>query len=130
MGLDQKDSISSYRSDNPLHKNPISLKMTLNRFELLLNRFHFFNKGIVKRNRQGKIQPLLNLLNRDFKSICTPGNVVINEILIPWHGRLKFCQFIPSNDHKYGIKLFKLFTEKFYIQSVHLFRKIRIRSKR
>ncbi|CAH1989337.1 unnamed protein product [Acanthoscelides obtectus] len=28
--------------------------------------------------------------------------------MIPWRGRLKFRQYIPSKSHKYGVKLFKL----------------------
>ncbi|KAG5883710.1 hypothetical protein JTB14_012416 [Gonioctena quinquepunctata] len=34
--------------------------------------------------------------------------MVINESMIPWRGRLKFRQYIPTKSHKYGVKLFKL----------------------
>ncbi|KAG5865578.1 hypothetical protein JTB14_014080 [Gonioctena quinquepunctata] len=34
--------------------------------------------------------------------------MVIDESMIPWRGKLKFRQYIPTESHKYGVKLFEL----------------------
>ncbi|KAG5886405.1 hypothetical protein JTB14_030764 [Gonioctena quinquepunctata] len=43
------------------------------------------------------------------KQTYTVGQeMVIDESMIQWRGRLKFRQYIPTKIHKYGVKLFKL----------------------
>ena len=60
-------------------------------------------------DRLAKIQPLLDVLEQNFKELFCPGeDIVIDETLIPWRGRLIFRQYIPNKAHRYGIKLFKL----------------------
>ena len=112
MGLNRKSTIGSYWSQSPLYKNEIAGKMSRNRFELLLNCIHFSdNEELEDGNRLWKIQPLVDLLLRKYKAVYSPGvDVVIDETLIPWRGRLKFRQYTPNKAHKYGIKLFKLCT--------------------
>ena len=47
-----------------------------------------------------------------YKQIFSPGNIIVNETMVPWRGRLTFRQYIPTKSHKYDIKLYKLcFTE-------------------
>ena len=94
MGLNRKSTIGSYWSQSPLYKNKIAGKMSRNRFELLLNCIHFSdNEELEDENRLWKIQPLVHLLLKKYKAVYSPGvDVVIDETLIPWRGRLKFRQ--------------------------------------
>ncbi|KAL7635477.1 UNVERIFIED_CONTAM: hypothetical protein RMT77_014546 [Armadillidium vulgare] len=117
MGLNRKGSIDEYWSKSPLFESPLTEKlMSRNKFQLLLNLVHFAdNNSIEKGNRIGKIAPLIDLLVKNFQSVfCPPKDVVIDETLVPWRGRLIFRQYIPQKAHKYGIKLFKLCTTEGY----------------
>lgn len=49
------------------------------------------------------------------QKIFSPGlDIVIDETMVPWRGRLIFRQYIPTKAHKYGIKLFKLYSIEGY----------------
>ncbi|KAJ8969806.1 hypothetical protein NQ314_001563 [Rhamnusium bicolor] len=51
-----------------------------------------------------------------------PGDtIVIDETMVPFHGRLKFRQYNPSKAHKYGIKLYKLCTPHGYTWDVKIY---------
>ncbi|KAL4098418.1 hypothetical protein QTP88_023037 [Uroleucon formosanum] len=63
----------------------------------------------VTSDKLGKIQPLVCKLVSIFKKIKVPGeNIVIDETMIPFRGRLIFKQYIPNKTSKYGVKLFKI----------------------
>lgn len=50
---------------------------------------------------------------KNYKNVYTPGEkVCVDESLVAWRGRLIFRQYIPNKRAKYGIKVFKLCTEK------------------
>lgn len=52
---------------------------------------------------------------KNYQNVYTPGEkVCIDESLVAWRGRLIFRQYIPNKRAKYGIKVFKLCTEKGY----------------
>ena len=123
MGLSRKLTIDSYWSQCPLYKNEIAGKMSRNRFELLLNCIHFSdNEELEDGNRLWKIQPLMDLLLKKYKAVYSPGmDVVIDETIIPWRGRLKFKQYIPNKAHKYGIKLFKLCTTDGFTYNMEIY---------
>ena len=97
--------------------------MSRNRFELLLNCFHFAdNQNIENGDRLGKIQFLLNILTKKYKSIYTAGkDVVIDETLIPWRGRLKVRHYIPNKAHKYDIKLFNICSIKGFTYNLQIY---------
>ena len=60
-------------------------------------------------DRLAKILPLIDILESNFKNMfCPEKDIVIDETLIPWRGRLIFRQYIPNKAHRYGIKMFKL----------------------
>ena len=51
----------------------------------------------------------MNLLLERYKGVYQLGSqIVIDETLMPFRGRLAFRQYIPNKRHKYGCKLFKL----------------------
>lgn len=122
FGLDQKPSIASYWSQNPLYKSEISRYMSRNRFEIILANIHTCNNEIADTSdKMYKIRYLIEDLNEKFVKYYTPGrNVCIDESMMAWRGNLNFRQYIPSKRHKYGIKFFKLclphgYTHKFEI---------------
>lgn len=52
---------------------------------------------------------MVDLLINSFKKCkVPPENVVIDETLIPFRGRIIFRQYIPNKAARYGIKLYKL----------------------
>lgn len=124
MGLLRAGEISDYWRASPLYKTSIpEMTMSRNRFQILLNCLHFAdNTKIVNGDRLGKIQPLLDSLLRNFQTVFTPGcDVVIDETLVPWRGRLIFRQYIPNKAHKYGIKLFKLCSTEGYTYNISIY---------
>ncbi len=119
MGLNRRGTIEKYWSDDPLFISAITQKgrtMSRNRFQILLNCFHFTNNELVDKNdRLNKIQPLIDALKNNYQKVYVPAeDFVIDETLVPWRGRLVFRQYIPNKTHKYGIKLFKLCSLKGY----------------
>ena len=106
-----KGKIANYWSTNPLYNNEVAPSIMFhNRFQELLRYIHFVdNVTIDLTDQRAKIQALVDLLQSKFQELYTPeDSIVIDESLIPWRGRLIFCQYIPFKAHKYGIKLFKL----------------------
>ena len=78
---------------------------------MLLKCLHFCNN---KDNLAGfsKLKKF-NLAIHQLKQAVTPGQeVVIDETMIPWRGRLSF--YIPGKAHKYGVKIYKLCTVEGY----------------
>lgn len=90
--------------------------MSLNRFQLLLSMFHFSNNEDTPRgDRLFKVQNLIDLLTEKFQMCVFPGkDVCIDETMIPFLGRLLFCQYNKQKRHRYGIKIFKLCSEPCY----------------
>lgn len=124
MGLVRLGSIPSYWSTSDIYKNNVAAKiMSRNRFELLLSNIHFSNnEEIPQGDRLGKIQPLIDALQKKFQDIMIPAqDFVIDETLIPWRGRLVFRQYIPNKAHRYGIKLFKLCSTEGYTWSSKIY---------
>lgn len=115
MGLNELPCINYYWSKEPIFKNEfISTIMTRDRFLLLLRCFHFCNNNdnnLDKSDRLYKIRKVLELINKRFQTVLTPGKkLVIDESMIPFRGRLSFPLYIPNKKHKYGIKIYKLCT--------------------
>ncbi|XP_068122377.1 piggyBac transposable element-derived protein 4-like [Hyperolius riggenbachi] len=89
--------------------------MTRGRYEQLMRFLHFNNKAnAVKRSDPSfdhllKLRPLLNHLNQKFPEVYMPGReIVVDESLVPFHGRLAIKQYIPSKRARYGVKVYKL----------------------
>lgn len=124
MGLVPMPRLSDYWSKNLLYKNFIAPKiMSRNRFQLLLRFWHFNNNENLRRDgRIAKILPLLKKLNGLFCSLKNAEKeIVVDETMIPFRGRLIFRQYIPGKSHKYGIKIFKLCDKTGYTYSIKLY---------
>ncbi|XP_029054531.2 piggyBac transposable element-derived protein 4-like [Osmia bicornis bicornis] len=123
MGLVQVP-LTTYWSTDSLYNFPFPRsKMSRNRFELLLSNLHFANNVAIQcNNRLGKVLPLVEILTNNYQQIFLPGSeIVVDETLVPWRGRLIFRQYIPTKSHKYGIKLFKLCSTEGYTWSTKIY---------
>jgi len=72
------------------------------------NVLHFYNnENQEKGNLLYKLDVLLDAIRTNFKAGMMPfQNLVIDESLVLWKGRLSFKQFIKTKRHRFGIKLF------------------------
>lgn len=124
MGMVRMNSIRDYWSTNPIFKNDIAPNtMSRNRFEVLLRMWHFSdNAESAEGDRLHKVQPLVDKFLNKFQSAFTPGEVFcIDETLVPFQGRLVMKQYIPNKAHKYGIKIFKLCSDRGYTWNLKIY---------
>ncbi|KAJ8912354.1 hypothetical protein NQ315_014721 [Exocentrus adspersus] len=64
----------------------------------------------------------INLLHQNFQDLYTIGKeMVIDESMVPWRGRLSFRQYIPGKRHKYGVKLFKICSLDGYTWKIQIY---------
>ncbi|XP_033176276.1 uncharacterized protein LOC112212744 [Bombus impatiens] len=76
--------------------------MSRNRFEKsLLANLHFANNEIIEQSsRLGKVLLLINILIDNYQQSCSPGkDIVVDETMVPWRGRLTFRQYISTKSH-------------------------------
>jgi len=126
MGLVKMPSMDCYWRTSAMYKNAIaSTTMTRNRFQLLLRMWHFANNDdALEDDRTHKVNGFVELLLLKFATARTPGeNIVIDESMVPFRGRLKFKQYLPGKSHKYGIKIFKLCDSQGYTYNLSLYTK-------
>jgi len=99
MGLVSLPCIENYWSTNRLYRNSVAKAvMARNRFQLMLKLWHFDdNSTDIQHDRLHKIRRILELLVNNFQMAKQPPeNVVIDETMVPFRGRLKFKQYIPG----------------------------------
>lgn len=124
MGLVKLPAIKDYWRVHKLYGVPLARTvMPRNRFELILKFIHFADNSVADPNdRLCKLRELLNMFVELYQKTYLPGKrVCVDESLIPWRGRLIFRQYIPNKAAKYGIKVFKLCTEKGYTWNLKVY---------
>ena len=125
MGIVQLPQLRLYWSKDPMCRNELIVRsMTRNRFDLLLKCLHFCNNADINDNTKKlfKVEKVMNLAIAQFIQAANPGkDVVIDETMIPWRGRLSFRQYIPGKAHKYGVKLYKLCTVEGYTWNLKVY---------
>ncbi|KAL4153313.1 hypothetical protein QTP88_001146 [Uroleucon formosanum] len=84
--------------------------MSRDRYLIILKMIHFCNnENQVSGNRLFKLDMVLDEVKANFKAAMIPfQNLVFDESLVLWKGRLSFKQFIKSKRHCFGIKFFVL----------------------
>jgi len=97
--------------------------MKRDRFFSLLRFWHFNDNDLQNpEDRFFKIAAVVDAINRNsIAAMCPGAEVVIDESLIPWRGRLIFRQYIPSKAHKYGVKLYKICSENGYTFKIKIY---------
>lgn len=114
MGLVRLPAMHLYWSKSNLYGvAAVRSAMTRDRFFLLLRFWHFAdNTAATGDDRLYRLRPLLDCLNFNFRAALDAGReIVIDESMVPWRGRLLFRQYLPGKAHKYGVKLFKACTK-------------------
>lgn len=82
--------------------------MLRDRYLAILRNLHFQNNEQVQA-RLYKIGPVLDLMKKNFAKLFYPfQNLVVDETMIIFKGRLLFKQYIKIKRHRFGIKLFVL----------------------
>ena len=104
-----KDMEDYWRKDALIHLPTFSKFMSRNRFSLLSKMLHFYDssKDLDRNDSLRKIRPMVDFFRNKFRTVYTPfQNLVIDESLILFRGRLGFKQYIKTKRHRFGIKLF------------------------
>ena len=107
MGLVKKSEIRDYWSKDPLIETPIFSKtISRARFEQIWTFWHFNNNTEITAdsNRLIKIQPLFDHFLPKFQTFYMPEReIILDESMIPWRGRLFFRTYNPAKIIKYGL---------------------------
>ncbi|EPB69401.1 transposase, IS4 family [Ancylostoma ceylanicum] len=96
--------------------------MPRKRFYSLMKSLHLVDNGKNNTSKTYKIDDFMKLFISNCQRLLIPGkDVCIDESLIPFRGRLKFRQYIPSKKHKYGIKVFKVCSQHGYTYDMKIY---------
>lgn len=108
MPLVKKNRIKDYWSKDSIIATPIfGQVMTRDRYIFLLRFLHFADNVNVNKDRLFKIRCVADQFKTTFKNMLYPfQNLVIDEGLLLFKGRLSFRKFIPSTRHRFGVKFF------------------------
>ncbi|XP_069814605.1 piggyBac transposable element-derived protein 4-like [Dendropsophus ebraccatus] len=115
MGLVKKTGIRDYWSSDILYNTPLnSTVMTRTRFEDILKCLHYNDNSRCpppqdpSYDRLYKVRPVIDHYATKFSQVYTPSqNVVVDESLVSFKGRLHFRQYLPNKRARYGIKMYK-----------------------
>lgn len=124
IGIVRLPEIKLYWSKNTMYSNArVKKVMKRDRFLTILKYLHFSNnETAIIDDRLNKIRKVMKIIVDSFNNAVKPGkNVVIDESMVPWRGRLLFRQYIPGKQHKYGIKLYKLCLTGSYTYNVEIY---------
>ncbi|KAK0136549.1 PiggyBac transposable element-derived protein 3 [Merluccius polli] len=98
-----------WSSETGLRLDLISDAMPVNRFEQILSYMHFVdNYSLDPENadRFAKVRPVLDGLKKTFHSALDPEEFQsVDEMMIPYKGRLSIKQYIPKKPKPWGVKV-------------------------
>jgi len=109
MGIISKPELQLYWTRDYILQTPIFHEtFSLKRFQLLLRYLHFVNDEDTDNNDHlRKIRPLLEMLRTSFRKTYMPEqNILLDESLMLFKGRLLMKQYIPLKRARFGIKIF------------------------
>lgn len=124
IGVVQLPEIRLNWSNNDMYENArIKNAMKRDRFLSILKFLHFVdNTTAITEDRLYKIRNIIETIVNSFKSSIRPGkNIVIDESMVPWRGRLRFRQYMPGKRHNYGVKLYKLCLPDGYTYNIEIY---------
>ena len=99
-----------WRNDSVISTPLLSKYMTRDRFLFLLSFLYYAdNENRITDDRIWEVREILSMfLTRHKKYFYPFQKMVVDESRILFKGRLVFKQYIPTNRHRFGIKLFVL----------------------
>lgn len=124
MGVVNFPSIEDYWKMDPLYYHEIfhKVSMSYNRFSSIFRCWHFAETQLHNSDRMYKIEPLRLKLVDNFRNLYTVGSVVVvDESMVKFRGRLAFRTYNPAKSSPYGIKIYKLCSEKSYTWSYEIY---------
>ena len=116
MEVIQFPEISFYWSKKQLYCGIIIPKtMDRDQFQIVVWMLHFVDNFSSSTSTLAKIYSFMGKLIHNFQTFYTPGSaLVVDETTVPFHGRVKFCQYITGKSHGYGCNIFKFCTVDSY----------------
>lgn len=110
MGCINLPTIAHYWNKRHFYNLPFwRSHMCRNRFQILLRFLHFSNSTNHENSKLHKIEPIVKRFNNVMNFVYNPGkDLVIDESLVLWRGRLHFRQNIKNKKNKFGVKLYEL----------------------
>lgn len=116
MGINRLPKLHLYWSTDPLYRSDLFHSghvMSRDRFSQIQRNLRFsLPDDIVQNNRLSYVERTFNILRQNLRqTYCPRQNIVIDETLMLYKGRLCFRQYIPSKRSRFGIKLFCLCDE-------------------
>ena len=82
--------------------------MSENRFHQIKKHLRFDDK--LRRIRDDPLAPVRDIVNQfnvDVNKVYRPGPFIcVDEMLLEFHGRVRFRQYIPTKPGKFGIKVY------------------------
>ena len=108
-GIISKPELKLYWTRDCTLQTPIFHEtFLLKRFQLLLRYLHFVNdEDADNDDHLRKIRPLLEMLRTSFRKTYMPKqNILVDESLMLFKGRLLMKQYIPLKRARFGIKIF------------------------
>ncbi|XP_050499979.1 piggyBac transposable element-derived protein 4-like, partial [Diabrotica virgifera virgifera] len=102
--------VENWSTDELLYTPIFGKVMSRNRFQIILRMLHFAdNAQQIKGHSFHKLRGIFEKIKNTFAQRFSPfQNLVIDESLMLFKGRLLFKQFIRTKRHRFGIKLFLL----------------------
>ena len=103
----KKHKILEYWSTDPFIETSIfGAVFSRDRYLSLLRYLHFTdNKKVVTNDRSSKLRSIIDDLKKTFSHTMYPyQNLVIEDSLTLWNGRLNFKQYIPSKRSRFSVK--------------------------
>lgn len=124
MGIVKKPTLQSYWTSDHFLATPIfSRLMSRDRFLTIRRVIHFSDNRNMTEGKLFKIRPVFDMVQQTCQKVYTPTqNVVIDEILEGWKGRLGWKQYIPAKRQRFGIKLFLMCeSESSYVSNLQVY---------
>ena len=114
MEINQLPEIWDYWSTNEyLHYAPIADQISQDLLQQIICYLHFADDSLLSREegffRLQKVDPVISRLKEKFKSVYYPHcEVSIDEMMIPFKGRLSMKQYLPFKPVKHGFKVWAM----------------------
>lgn len=121
MGFIKLNRLCDYWKQDIFFNQPIfSLTMARNRFLLIL-RMLCVSIGETATS-YSKIKNIIDFFNKRMSELYYPTkNIVIDESMMLWRGRLRFRQYMKGKKNKYGLKFYALADQSGVILKLHLY---------
>ena len=108
----KRDMKQQWSTDPLLHSPIFGRTMPRDRFFSILSMLHFSNNAQnsdIPGDRLYKVREVISKIKKEFTHMFLPfENLVIDESMVLFKGRLIFKQYIKTKRHRFGIKLFVL----------------------